>query len=147
MTLANSIKLYLLTVPVFFAIDLLWLGVIASDFYQTELDHLLSDEVLWPAALVFYLLFIGGILYFAVVPAIARGSWGLALKNGALFGFFTYITYELTNLATLPDWPLRVVLVDTLWGVVLSASVATLSYLMGRRLQPGDAQPPNKVNW
>jgi uncharacterized membrane protein len=130
------VKLYLLTVPVFFVIDLLWLGVIASDFYRSELGHLLSDTVLWPAAIAFYLLFIGGILYFAVVPALTAGSWLRALTNGALFGFFTYITYELTNLATLPDWPLRVVLVDTLWGVALSSSVATLSFLIGRRLQP-----------
>ncbi len=134
MTPAILIKLYLLTVPVFFAIDLLWLGVVARGFYRDNLGHLLSPGVNWAAAVVFYLIFIGGILYFAVVPALAEGSPWRALINGALFGFFTYMTYELTNMATLPDWPLKVVLVDTAWGVTLCASVAIASYRIGRWL-------------
>ncbi|AGA89766.1 putative membrane protein [Thioflavicoccus mobilis 8321] len=127
-------KLYLLTVPVFFAIDMLWLGLIAKDFYQTNLGYILSPNVNWIAAVAFYLIFIAGILYFAVVPALGEASLGRVLLNGALFGFFTYMTYELTNMATLPDWPLKVVIVDTLWGAVLSASVAIASYLIGRWL-------------
>ncbi|MBK1644185.1 hypothetical protein CKO25_05855 [Thiocapsa imhoffii] len=127
-------KLYLLTIPVFFVVDLLWLGVVAKHFYRDHLAHLLSPDVNWTAAVSFYLIYIAGILYFAVAPALARESLGLALLNGALFGFFTYITYELTNMATLPKWPLKVVLVDTLWGVVLCASVAAGSYLLGRWL-------------
>ena len=134
MTALAVIKLYLLTAPVFFAVDLLWLGVIARGFYRNNLGHLLSSTVNWPAAVIFYLIFIGGILYFSVLPALAEGSLRRALVNGALFGFFTYVTYELTNLATLPDWPLRVVLVDTAWGVTLCASVASVSYLIGRWL-------------
>ncbi len=97
------LKLYLLTVPVFFVIDLAWLGVVARDFYRDNLAHLLSATVNWPAAIVFYLIFIAGILYFAVVPALAEGSVWRAVINGALFGFFTYMTYDLTNLATLPN--------------------------------------------
>jgi uncharacterized membrane protein len=134
MTPLALIKLYVLTVPVFFAVDLLWLGVIARGFYRDNLGHLLSPTVNWPAALAFYLIFIGGILYFAVLPALAQGSLRQALLNGALFGFFTYMTYELTNLATLPNWPLKVVIVDTAWGVALCASVAVGSYLIGRWL-------------
>jgi uncharacterized membrane protein len=128
------IKLYVLTVPVFFAVDLLWLGVLARDFYRSNLGHLLSPTVNWPAAIVFYLLFIAGILYFAVLPALAEGSLGRAVLNGLLFGFFTYMTYELTNLATLPSWPLKVVLVDIAWGMALSATVAAASYGIGRWL-------------
>lgn len=128
------IKLYLLTVPVFLLVDLLWLGVIAKGFYRDQLAHLLSPTVNWPAALSFYLIYIAGILYFAVVPALAEDSLGRALLNGALFGFFTYITYELTNMATLPDWPLKVVLVDTLWGIALCTSVAACSFVIGRWL-------------
>lgn len=135
MTTLKYLKLYLLTVPVFLAIDLIWLGVIAKDFYRENLGYLLSPSVNWPAAIVFYLLFIVGILYFAVAPALARGSLWRAITNGALFGFFTYMTYELTNQATLPNWPMNVVLIDTAWGVVLSGSVAAASYLVGRRLQ------------
>jgi len=99
------------------------------------LGHLLSPAVYWPAAIVFYLLYILGILYFAVAPALAQGSLWRAIINGLLFGFFTYMTYELTNLATLPDWPLQVVLVDTAWGMALCTSVAGLSYGIGRWLQ------------
>lgn len=127
-------KLYLLTVPVFFVIDLLWLGVIAKGFYREQLAHLLSATVNWPAAFSFYLIYIAGILYFAVAPALAEDSLARALVNGALFGFFTYLTYELTNMATLPNWPLKVVIVDTLWGVTLCASVAMASFLIGRWL-------------
>ncbi|MEY6433338.1 DUF2177 family protein [Thioalkalicoccus limnaeus] len=127
-------KLYLLTVPVFFVIDLLWLGVIAKNFYREQLAHLLSPTVHWPAAFSFYLIYIAGILYFAVAPALAEDSLARALVNGALFGFFTYLTYELTNMATLPNWPLKVVIVDTLWGVTLCASVAMASFLIGRWL-------------
>ena len=134
MTTLQWIKLYLLTVPVFFAVDLLWLGVLARDFYRSNLGHLLSPTVNWPAAVVFYLLFIAGILYFAVVPALAAGSLRRAVLNGLLFGFFTYMTYELTNLATLPRWPLKVVLVDSAWGMALSATVAAASYGVGRWL-------------
>jgi uncharacterized membrane protein len=134
MTLLQTAKLYLLTVPVFLAIDLLWLGVLARGFYRDNLAHLLSPTVNWPAALLFYLLFIAGILYFAALPALAEGSVRRALVNGALFGFFTYATYDLTNLATLPNWPLRVVLVDVLWGTVLCAAVAASAFYIGRWL-------------
>lgn len=128
------LKLYLLTVPVFFVIDLAWLGVVARDFYRDNLAHLLSATVNWPAAIVFYLIFIAGILYFAVVPALAEGSVWRAVINGALFGFFTYMTYDLTNLATLPNWPIKVVIVDILWGTALCATVATSAFYIGRWL-------------
>lgn len=131
------IQLYLLTIPVFFVIDLLWLGVIARGFYRTNLAHLLSPSVNWPAAFAFYLIYIAGILYFAVAPALAAESLWPALINGALFGLFTYLTYELTNMATLPDWPLRVVILDTLWGVALCTSVAAGSFMIGRWLIAG----------
>lgn len=128
------LKLYLLTIPVFFAIDLLWLGVIAKDLYQKNLAHLLSPMVNWPAALLFYLIYIVGILLFAVRPALAAQSLSQAALWGALFGFFTYATYDLTNLATLRDWPITVVVVDIAWGTLLCTLVASVSYLIGRWL-------------
>lgn len=131
MSILQYIYLYLLTVPVFFAIDMLWLGVVAKGFYQEKLVNFLGP-VNWTAAIVFYLIFIVGILIFAVMPALQTQSLMKALVLGALFGFFAYATYDLTNLATLKDWPLTVVIVDTLWGAVLSGSVATASYLIGR---------------
>ena len=128
------LKLYLLTIPVFFAIDLLWLGVIAKDLYQKNLGHLLSPEVNWPAAFAFYFIYIAGIILFAVRPALADQSLFKALVWGALFGFFTYATYDLTNLATLKDWPVKIVFIDIAWGVVLCSLVASISYQIGRWL-------------
>jgi len=128
------LKLYLLTIPVFFAIDLLWLGVVAKNFYQNSLAHLLSPAVNWPAALLFYLMYIVGIILFAVKPGLDAQSLAKAALWGALFGFFTYATYDLTNLATLRDWPLKVVIVDIAWGTVLCTLVASGSYLLGRWL-------------
>jgi len=126
------IYLYLLTVPVFFIIDMVWLGVIARGFYQTQLANFLGP-VNWTAAIAFYLIYIVGIIIFAVAPALAQGSLYKAVILGALFGFFTYATYDFTNLATLKDWPLTVVVVDVLWGAVLSGSVAAASYWLGKQ--------------
>lgn len=126
------LKLYLLTVPVFFAIDLIWLGVVAKNFYQNNLSAFLSPSVNWPAALAFYFMYIAGIILFAVKPGLDAQSIGKAALWGALFGFFTYATYDLTNLATLRDWPLKVVFVDIAWGTLLCTLVASGSYLLGR---------------
>jgi uncharacterized membrane protein len=126
------LKLYALTVPVFFAIDMVWLGYIAKGFYQQNLAKFLSPNVNWSAALLFYLLYIAGILIFAVMPALEKDSAGRAMLLGGLFGFFTYATYDLTNLATLEGWPLKVAVVDIAWGAVLGAAVATCSFLIGR---------------
>lgn len=128
------LKLYLLTVPVFFAIDLIWLGVVAKNFYQNNLSAFLSPNVNWPAALAFYFIYIAGIILFAVKPGLDAQSLSKAAVWGALFGFFTYATYDLTNLATLHDWPIKVVIVDIAWGSLLCTLVASGSYLVGRWL-------------
>ena len=134
MTLLFWCKLYLLTIPLFFAIDMLWLGIIAKNFYQTRLQHLLSPEVNWPAAFSFYFIYIAGILFFAVRPGLEAASLGKACLYGALFGFFTYATYDLTNLATLREWPMAVVVVDIAWGTLLCTLVGGGAYLIGSRL-------------
>jgi uncharacterized membrane protein len=128
------IKLYFLTLPAFFLIDLIWLGYIARSFYRTQLKNHLSSQVNWSAAIIFYLIYIAGIIFFAVRPAIASNAWLKALYLGALYGFFTYATYDLTNMATLENWPLKVVLADILWGVVLCASVASISFQISKWL-------------
>jgi len=128
------LKLYALTVPVFFIIDLIWLGLVAKGFYQKNLSYILSPQVNWSAAIIFYLFYIAGILIFAVLPAVEKNSLRYAVMYGALFGFFTYMTYELTNLALLKDWPLNIVFVDIFWGVVLCTAVSTLSFKLARWL-------------
>jgi uncharacterized membrane protein len=134
MNVFSYLKLYLLTVPVFFVIDLIWLGVVAKRFYQKNLGFILSPSVNWGAAVIFYLIYIAGILAFAVRPALEKDSLFTAVLWGGLFGFFTYATYDLTNLATLKDWPLAVVVVDILWGVVLCVVVAMAGFAIGKWL-------------
>lgn len=115
---------YLLTLLFFFLIDILWLGLLARGFYDSQIGFLRSEKVNWAAGLLFYFLFNLGLLLFAVAPALDAGSASLALQRGALYGFFTYMTYDLTNLATLKDWPVKMVVVDILWGTALCAAVA-----------------------
>jgi uncharacterized membrane protein len=133
-TPARTVIVYLITVPIFFVIDLFWLGVLARDFYRRHLGHLLRPEVNWGVAVLFYLLFVVGIVIFAVKPALETASPARAVIYGALFGFFTYATYDLTNLATVRDWPLVVTVVDLAWGTVLSGAVAWVSCLVSARL-------------
>jgi uncharacterized membrane protein len=134
LNLGGYLKLYAAMLPVFFAVDMLWLGVVADAFYRSRLGHLLAPEVNWPAALTFYLIYIGGILIFAVDPGLRAASLNKTLLLAAGFGFFTYATYELTNMATLPGWPISVVVVDSIWGVVLCTIVAAAGFAVGRRI-------------
>jgi uncharacterized membrane protein len=134
MPFIKILLLYALTVPVFFAVDMVWLGLVAKPFYKKYIGHLMSAQVNWAAALVFYFLFIVGILVFAVLPAVQKGSLGKAILYGMLFGFFTYATYDLTNLATMKDWPLIITVVDILWGIVLTGTVSAVSYWIAGRV-------------
>jgi len=129
MQLSTFFVLYGMSVVVFAVIDFIWLGFVAKNFYQERLGHLLGD-VNWVAAVIFYLLFLVGLTIFATYPAVVRGTIYTALTFGALFGFFTYVTYDLTNLATLRDWPIAVVLVDIAWGTFISAAVAGIVYYL-----------------
>lgn len=132
MTYLQYVYVYLVTIPIFFAIDMLWLGVFARNLYRDYLGYLLRDPINWTAAITFYLIFIVGLLYFAVIPALKEGTLTQALLYGALFGFFTYATYDLTNLATIKEWPLTISLIDMAWGTTLSALVAGGSFLAAR---------------
>lgn len=114
----------------FFALDMLWLGLIAKNFYRTELQKFLSPEVNWPAAIIFYLIYIAGILFFAVQPALQLQSLQKAIINGAFLGFLCYCTYDLTNMATMHNWPLKVVIVDVIWGTILTAAVSAATYFV-----------------
>ena len=119
---------YVLTTVVFLIVDLLWLGLIAKNLYQKYLGHLLSDKVNWTAAVIFYLIYILGISIFAIYPSINKDSALSAILLGALFGFFTYATYDLTNLATLKAWPIAIVFIDIAWGIVLTAIVSLAGF-------------------
>ena len=128
------IKLYAIALPVFFAIDMVWLGLLAKNFYSGQIGFLMKSEINWAAALVFYFLFVVGLVTFVIAPAMDKNSWVHALAFGALFGLITYATYDLSNLATLKDWPLLVTLVDLVWGATLAASVSTITSFIARKI-------------
>lgn len=127
------IKMYFITLIVFFAIDLTWLGVIAKNLYRQQLGFIMKENVNWVAAISFYMIFILGVVYFIVNPAILKDSWRYALFIGMLFGFITYATYDLTNLATLKDWPLKITVIDLIWGTSLGGLTSVISFFINRR--------------
>ena len=127
------LKLYALVFIAFLAIDMVWLTVVAREFYRKQLDFLHIQFNLW-AAFAFYLLFVAGLLVFVIVPAVEAGSLRKALLLGAFFGLVTYATYDLTNQATVKDWPWILTIVDMTWGAVLATTVSCLGYLVGRWL-------------
>ncbi len=122
------LKVYLVAVVSFFAIDMAWLGFIAKKLYREELGFIMKTNFNWVAAFIFYFIYIFGLVYFAINPALVKGEFSHALLVGALFGFMTYATYDLTNLATLEGWPLKITLIDMVWGTFLGASVSSLTY-------------------
>ncbi len=132
--MAYYLKLYLATLVAFLIIDMAWLGLVARTFYSKHLGFLMAPSPNWLAAGVFYLLFIVGILVFAVLPGLQAGSLVTTLWRAALFGLIAYATYDLTNLATIRDWPLLVSVVDMIWGTVLSVVVSLAGYMAGRWL-------------
>ena len=128
------IKLFAIALPVFFAIDMVWLGLVAKGFYRAQIGGLMKPDINWIAAIVFYLIFIAGLVVFVISPAVEKGSWTHALLFGALFGLVCYATYDLTNLALAKDWPLLVTIVDLAWGAVLAASVSTVTYFIASKI-------------
>ena len=112
---------YAASLVVMLALDLVWLTTVAKPMYVKSIGDLLADQPNLPAALVFYVVFVLGVMLFAVTPHGATQDWRATLVSGALFGFFTYATYELTNLATLRNWPIGISLLDMVWGSALSA--------------------------
>ena len=129
----KNILLYAVTTLIFFAIDIVWLGFVAKSFYRKYLGFILSPEVNWIAAIVFYLIYILGIIYFAINPALKNQSAHTALFQGAALGFLCYATYDLTNMATIKGWPLVIVVVDIIWGTVLTGSCAWVTYQLASR--------------
>jgi uncharacterized membrane protein len=128
------LKLYLATLVAFFAIDMVWLGLVARSFYRRHLGFLLAPNPNWLAAIIFYLLFILGILLFVVLPGLKGNSLRITLLYAALFGLITYATYDLTNLATVKNWPVLVTVVDLIWGTVLSVAVSWIGFMAGKWL-------------
>ena len=132
MTLVQSFIVYISALFIFLVIDLAWLGLIARNFYRQQLSALMLDRIKWPPAIVFYLIYIIGVLVLAVIPAVNESSALQAASFGALLGFVSYSTYDLSNLATIKKWPIRVVVADICWGTVLTAVISLVAYLIAQ---------------
>jgi len=109
-------------------IDLIWLSFVANKFYKSQIGSLLLEKPNMGAAALFYIIYVVGVVVFVLTPALEKNSWQHAAVYGALFGFVAYATYDLTNLATLKGFTTKLVVVDLIWGAVLTGSVATISY-------------------
>lgn len=126
----NGVKQFLVAFTVFLVIDLFWLGIVSKRLYAKYLGYLMAENINFVAAILFYLIFIVGLVYFVIHPALIKESFKMAVFSGMLFGLVTYSTYDLTNLATVKNWPMMITIIDLIWGTVLSGSVSAISYLI-----------------
>ena len=134
MTILQTLLLYASTLFVFLGIDAAWLTTVAPKFYSSNIGHLMAEKPNLLPALIFYLLFIVGVLVFTTIPALKEQSIQKVFINGALFGLLTYATYDLTNIATLKEWPLIVTVVDMIWGTILSVVTSLASYYIATKI-------------
>jgi uncharacterized membrane protein len=125
---------YLVTLVLFVSIDLIWLGIIAKNFYRAEIGSLMAEQMSLPAAALFYLIYCAGLMVFVIQPSAAIGGWSRALILGTLFGFVAYATYDLTNLSTLRGWSIKLSVVDMVWGAILSGVTAAAVLAIADRL-------------
>lgn len=132
---------YLGTLIAFLGIDFVWLGLVMPEFYRTNIGHLMAEQVNFFAAGIFYLLFIAGLFIFAVLPSIRAGRIQRAATLGALLGLIAYGTYDLSNMATLTDWPLVVTVADMIWGTFLGAVTSVIGYSLVRKYNKKKIEP------
>ncbi len=126
----NYIKMYGIAFIAFLVIDAIWLLFISKNIYQNEIGHLMADKAKLIPALIFYLLFLIGLVYFVINPGIVNKDVIKLLISAALFGLITYATYDLTNLATLKNWPLKITIIDLIWGTSISTIVSYVTYII-----------------
>ena len=130
----TSLILYLIALAIFLPADLLWIGVVARDFYRDGMGALMSDKPRMDVGLVFYALFLVGLVIFGMRAGVLANDWKPALLWGALFGFFCYATYDLTCLAVMKDYSTKLALVDLAWGTIISGVTSALAVVIGRAL-------------
>jgi uncharacterized membrane protein len=124
----------MITLAVFFLIDIVWLALIANKLYKAQIGFIMKDKPNWVAAIIFYMIFVLGLVFFVIDPALLSESMLEALLRGMFFGFITYATYDLTNLATLDKWPLKITIIDLIWGTTLGGLVSIISYYFSAML-------------
>jgi uncharacterized membrane protein len=121
---------YVVALVIFLILDGLWLGIVARSFYMSRIGDLILDQPRWGVAVIFYALYVVGLVYFAVSTGFGSGGATTAALNGGLFGFFAYLTYNATNLSTLKGYSSAVAMLDTAWGTVMGAAVAFLTIIV-----------------
>lgn len=132
MNAISFLRIFGATGATMFALDLLWLGVVAKGLYARHLGELLNPQVKWVPAILFYIVYVAAVVVFVVMPAAERRSMVRSAGMGAFFGFAAYATYDLTSLALIRGFPVAVVIVDLAWGAVLTATAAGAGYLAAR---------------
>jgi uncharacterized membrane protein len=125
-------KYYLIALVVFVILDAIWLGIISRNLYSKYLGYIMTETPNWIAAIIFYLLFIVGIVVFVVFPGIEEKNLWISFGKAALFGLVTYATYDLTNLATIKSWPIQITIIDLIWGTSLSSIVGVTTIILGK---------------
>lgn len=128
------LKVYLLTFIVFMVIEGIWLTLVAKDFYKKEIGYIMSKSPKILPTILFSLIFVFGLVFFVINPALAKDSWSYALLAGSILGLISYSTYDLTNHAALEGWPLKVTIVDLLWGLSMSAMVSSITFFILKML-------------
>ena len=130
--MSRYIAAYIATLVIFFALDFVWLSIMGNALYKPTLGDILLPKFSPAPALIFYVLYIVGVVIFAITPALQSGLWTSALLYGALFGFFAYGTYDMTNMSTLRNWTLQITVADMIWGTVLTGVSASLGYVVSK---------------
>ncbi|HQP12789.1 MAG TPA: DUF2177 family protein [Candidatus Omnitrophota bacterium] len=128
-------KYYAIALIAFVILDGIWLGFIGGNIYKKYIGFLLSEKPNWMAAIIFYLLFVAGIVVFVVLPGMEEKSLWITAGRAALFGLVTYATYDLTNLATIKSWPVQITIIDLIWGTCLSSFVGLTTIIIARWIQ------------
>jgi len=132
--LLKNFAIYFSFLIALIAIDLIWLLGVAKNLYRNEMGDLMAIEPKLLAGLAFYLLYALGVCIFVIIPALSKQSWIYALQYGALFGFFCYMTYDLTNLAVVRNFPTQLAFIDIAWGSFVTALCASFAYWVGSRI-------------
>lgn len=122
------LKIYLLTLPVYIVLDILWTGFVGNRFYIPQIGSLMKPNINWVAIVLFYLIFTLGLVLFVISPAIEKQSVMHAILYGALFGLVTYATYDLVNLGLIKDWTVLISIIDIAWGVIVCGTVSAIVY-------------------
>jgi uncharacterized membrane protein len=130
----KELYLYLSIVPIFFGIDMLWITLVANKFYRKELGQFLAPTPIWSAAILFYLFYLLGVVFFVILPAVKTGDWTKALLWGAFFGAVAYATYDLTNYSTITNWSLSATIVDLMWGTFVTSVISVIGFYIARWL-------------